>query len=133
MTAHLDRLIAYVGRSAIEVDRNTPPITAQSPSNIDPEITDVVEQGIQRIIGHGTVTLGVNTSSGRFEIVADFDRREISEVRGPVTVWLSQTDIDRLAALRRAGEHDSDVVHRALQALEKESGPPTVSSDDLST
>jgi hypothetical protein len=123
MTEHLLQLAAYLRRSGLKVDLNTTPITVQPPSNIDSEVRDLVEQALLKIPGYGTVNLGVNTSSGRFEIVADFDRREISEVRGQVTVWLSQTDIDRLAALRRAGEHDSDVVRRALQVLAEESSP----------
>jgi Arc/MetJ-type ribon-helix-helix transcriptional regulator len=34
-----------------------------------------------------------------------------------VTVWLDRTALTRLAALRQPGEHASDVVRRALQAL----------------
>jgi hypothetical protein len=133
MTEDLRRLDAYLRRAGLKVDLNTTPITVQPSSNIDPEVRHLVEQALLKFPGYGTVTLGVNTSSGRYEIVADFDRGEISEVRGQVTVWLSQTDIDRLAALRRADEHDSDVVRRALQVLAEESGPPSVSSDDLTT
>jgi hypothetical protein len=44
-------------------------------------------------------------------------RRQIQGER-QVTVWLDQDSVDRLVALRRPGEHDSQVVRRALRALE---------------
>jgi hypothetical protein len=59
-------------------------------------------------------------------------RRRQQDVR-QVTVWLDQASVDRLAALRRPGEHDSDVVRRALEVLEAQeaSGRPRVTSDPI--
>jgi hypothetical protein len=54
-------------------------------------------------------------------------RRRMQDIR-QVTVWLDQDSLDRLSHLRRPGEHDSEVVRRALQALEVQeaSGHPAV-------
>ena len=43
--------------------------------------------------------------------------RRWGEGERQVTVWLDSTALTRLAALRQPGEHASDVVRRALQAL----------------
>jgi hypothetical protein len=54
----------------------------------------------------------------------------LGEGKRQVTVWLDPPSRSRLDALRRPGEHDSDVVQRALQALAREaSGRQGVTSD----
>jgi hypothetical protein len=50
-----------------------------------------------------------------------------------VAVWLDQASVDRLVALRRPGEHDSDVVRRALEALERGGQPRDPVTTDVTT
>jgi DNA-binding CsgD family transcriptional regulator len=75
------------------------------------------------------------------ERMAELRRRRAEQGVRQVTVWLAPHDSDRLEALRHPGEHDSEVVRRALRALEAQeataqgvtsdtpSKPTTVTSD----